>query len=169
MIDEKYIIKLNGKNFVTYEGLLQVGHEKGLKSIRVNLVQIPNKENDMTAVAMAHIVGSDGEVYIDYGDASPASVNSKIIPHIIRMASTRAKARGLRDFTNIGMTAIEELNPNDVELTEPATLAQLNLLKKLSKEYNVKIDYEGLDKRKSSELIEHLKKSHGDVEKGVAK
>ncbi|MGJ0848149.1 hypothetical protein ACR77J_15775 [Tissierella praeacuta] len=107
-IDERFIVKLQGKDFVTYEGLLDLAHQKGLKSIEVVLIQIPTKENDMTAICMA-TAKTENEIYTDIGDANFTSVNKNIAPHIVRMASTRAKARALRDLTNVGMTAIEEL------------------------------------------------------------
>jgi hypothetical protein len=155
MVNEKFIVKLNGRDFVTYEGLLSVGHEIGIESIKVDLVQPPCAGNNMTAIAKATVIGKDGQEYTDYGDASPESVNNKIIPHICRMASTRAKARALRDFTNIGMTAFEELNPDDME-PELITQGQVNLLRKLSCELNVDINYDSLDKVRASQLINEL-------------
>src|SRR5690625_2203458 len=108
MINEKFIINLQGKKFVTYEGLLDLAHKKGLLSIQVDLLQIPNQDNDMTAICRAVATTEDSK-FIDIGDANPRSVNSALVPHIIRMASTRAKARALRDLTNEGMNAVEEL------------------------------------------------------------
>ncbi|SDZ27139.1 hypothetical protein SAMN05660462_02472 [Proteiniborus ethanoligenes] len=168
MVDTRFIVRLNGKEFVKYEGLLNAAHEMGLKSIRVEIIQLPNDSNNMTAICRANVENDASGVYVDYGDASPQSVNSKIVPHIIRMASTRAKARALRDFTNIGMTAIEELNPNDVEVSEPPTIPQLNLLKKLSKELNLRIDFNELDKKSASEMIEEFSKAKREYQQKKA-
>lgn len=96
------------KDVVTYAGLLNRAHQEGLKKVSTELIQSPSKANDMTAICMAEVVTEKG-TFRDYGDANPGNVDSMIIPHIIRMAVTRAKARAFRDAVNIGVVAIEEL------------------------------------------------------------
>ncbi len=162
MINEKFLINLQGKNYVTYEGLLDLAHQKGLKSIVVDILQIPNRENNMLAICRA-VVSTEKDNFIDIGDASPQSVNSALIPHIIRMASTRAKARALRDLTNIGITAIEELSFEEEMIeedtsyqVEPPTRRQLETLKKLAEEANQHLDYESLTKKSAGNLIAKL-------------
>ncbi len=117
-INEKFIVNLKGKDFVTYEGLLDLAHQKGLISIDIELLQIPSKENGMVAIAKA-TAKTDKSTFVDIGDAGPNSVNGMIKAHIIRMASTRAKARALRDLTNVGMTALEELAEVDENNQSP--------------------------------------------------
>lgn len=113
-IDPKYIVKLHGKDHVTYEGLLAMATGEGLESLEVNVIQFPRKENDNTCVCIA-TAKCKGKVFTDIGDANPGNVNSMIAKHIIRMASTRAKARALRDMLNIGVCAVEELEDINVE------------------------------------------------------
>lgn len=108
-----FFVMLNGKKFITYRGLLDIAHRRGLKTIQVEVIQFPTEENNMTAICKAIAENNAGGVFIDYGDACPTSVNAKVAPHIIRMASTRAKARVLRDLTNVGMTSFEELGTED--------------------------------------------------------
>lgn len=96
------------KEVVTYAGLLNRAHQEGLKSIVIRLIQRPSKDNEMTAISMAKVVTEKG-VFIECGDANPGNVNSRIIPHIIRMSVTRAKARAMRDAVNIGVISLEEL------------------------------------------------------------
>jgi len=163
-INEKFIINLQGKSYVTYEGLLDLAHQNNLKSIEVELIQIPTPENNMTAICKATAITENGR-FTDIGDASPQSVNSNIIPHIIRMASTRAKARVLRDLTNVGMTAIEELTIDDsiiekeinaITEEEPPTRRQLDTIKKLAGELNVPVNYDQLTKKSAGNLISKM-------------
>lgn len=100
---------VGSKEVVTYQGLLSKAHDEGLKAIRTTLVQTPSEENGRVAIAKAEIETEKG-LFEGLGDASPANVNSFIVPHLIRMAETRAKARALRDAVNVGVVSFEELD-----------------------------------------------------------
>ena len=106
---------LKGKEFVTYAGLLDLAHQHGLSELKVEIVQLPTPEN-MECIVLTTAVTESGSMFSDIGDANPANCNKSVAQHIIRMASTRAKARVLRDLSNIGMTAVEELGdePGDM-------------------------------------------------------
>lgn len=114
-IDKKYIMDRQGKPAVLYTGLLDAAHRTGLKSIRVLLLQAPTESNGMMAIAHATVEMDDGRIHEDIGDATPQNVGKNIIAHIVRMASTRAKARALRDALNVGGTALEEYGPDDAD------------------------------------------------------
>ncbi|SLM30774.1 Zinc finger SWIM domain protein (fragment) [Desulfamplus magnetovallimortis] len=112
-LKEQFISNIKGKDFVLYSGLLDLGHQIGIKSIKIEPIQYPTKENGMEAICMAIVTSKNEQVFTEIGDASPKNVNRMIAEHILRMAATRAKARALRDMTNIGMTALEELGDLD--------------------------------------------------------
>ena len=111
-VDKRFVVNLQGKDFVTYEGLLDTAHQKGLVGIHTDIIQLPTSQNGNMCVVKAVAKTESGEFH-GIGDADPNNVNRLIAKHIIRMAETRAKARALRDLTNIGMTAIEELGGDD--------------------------------------------------------
>jgi hypothetical protein len=114
-LDERFIIEIEGKEFVTYPELLDLAHQKGILKIEVEPVQIPTKENENFAVCKAIVISKGGESFVDVGDANPSNCSSRVSKHLLRMASTRAIARALGSFTNIGMTCLEELaDYNDV-------------------------------------------------------
>jgi hypothetical protein len=96
------------KEVVTYQGLLQKAHEEGLARLRSSLVQIPTDDNGRTAIAKAEVETSKG-LFEALGDASPENVDEFLVPHLIRVAETRAKARALRDAVNVGVVSFEEL------------------------------------------------------------
>ncbi|HWP35136.1 MAG TPA: hypothetical protein VNM66_06020, partial [Thermodesulfobacteriota bacterium] len=114
-VKPEFIVNLRGKEFVLYAGLLDLAHQKGIKRLETELVQLPQEANGGECVVKATLELKDGSIYTDYGDANPTNVNRAIAAHIIRMASTRAKARVLRDAANIGLTALEELGSLDEE------------------------------------------------------
>lgn len=117
-LDERWITKIEGKEFVKYPGLLDLAHQHGLSSIEVDIVQMPTKDNGNFAVCRATVMSKIGETFIDVGDANPGNCSSKVSRHLLRMASTRAIARALRSYTNVGMTALEELADFNDVITE---------------------------------------------------
>jgi hypothetical protein len=116
-LDERFVKTIDGRDFVLYAGLLDLAHQKGLTKMAVEIVQNPTAENGYMAIAKAQAESKLGELFVDVGDANPSNCTSKVAKHLLRMASTRAKARALRDFTNIGMTCLEELG-DLTDLTE---------------------------------------------------
>lgn len=102
------------KEVATYAGLLAKAHDEGLKGIETTLIQVPHPDNGMTAIVAAKVETEKG-IFTGIGDANPDNVGRRIVPHVIRMAETRAKARALRDAVNIGVVALEELGGDDGE------------------------------------------------------
>ena len=116
-LNKEFIVNLQGKNFVTYSGLIDLAHQMELKSITTEIIQFPNDENNNQCIVKAVATTFNEQVFEGYGDADPTNVNRMIAKHLIRMSETRAKARALRDLTNVGMTAFEELGGEDEEPT----------------------------------------------------
>ncbi len=112
-LDERFLTNIKGKDFVLYAGVLDLATQRGLLKLEVELIQFPTKENGNEAICHAVAVGKNGEVFSDIGDANPNNCHSMITKHLIRMASTRAKARALRDMCNIGIACLEELSDFD--------------------------------------------------------
>ena len=109
---KKMFINLKGKDFVLYEGLLDEFHKNGGESIETELIQT-NLNEEVFFIFKAVAKGERG-TFTGYGDACRGNVNPMVAPHMMRMAETRAKARALRDYNNIGICSVDELG-GDVE------------------------------------------------------
>jgi hypothetical protein len=118
-------IERHGRTYVLFAGLLDEAHQRGLRSIDTDLIQTPSDTNGNVAIVKAVVEMEDGGKFTGIGDASPENVGRSIVPHIIRMAETRAKARALRDAINVGTTALEELGGED-EAKPPPTNGRLD-------------------------------------------
>ena len=111
---EGWIMNRQGKEFMTFKGLLWMAHQQGLTSIISTPVH-EDYENAFFAFraearGFKEINGEMREVvFADEGDATLKNVGKMIHPHLRRMASTRAMVRALRIYTGVGMTAFEEL------------------------------------------------------------
>jgi hypothetical protein len=103
---EKKVITLQGKEYVTHQGLLYLAHGAGLRSVLTDLVSHDPDEGRYIVRAVAE--GDRGQ-YSGYGDASPANVSRNIATACLRMAETRAVNRALRLYTGLGMTSADEL------------------------------------------------------------
>ena len=100
-VAEEHVITRQGKQYILYPGLLDAAHGLGLSGIDTDLIQIPDKEmNGGVAIVKATVHMEDGTHFDGIGDASPENVGRNIVPHLIRMSETRAKARALRDAVN---------------------------------------------------------------------
>lgn len=116
IVREEFLIERSGKTYVLYQGLLDAAHERGLSSIDTEIIQTPTAENGSVAIvrAIVQMANMDDEVvthrqFSGIGDASPQNTSKQMVPHILRLAETRAKARALRDAVNIAVTALEEV------------------------------------------------------------
>lgn len=108
----KYIVSVQGKDFITFPGLLAEAHAQGLTSINTELVNADLK----TPIVKATVVLGT-KTFTGYGDATTENVGKMVSKALLRMAETRAVARALRFACNVDMTAIEEL---DAEATSTA-------------------------------------------------
>lgn len=117
VVPPQFWTKHQGRDFILYAGLLDAAHRKygGISKIEITPLERPTAENNFTAETFARITFQDGQVFEETGDANSTSVGRMIVPHIRRMANTRAKARALRDAINIGTAAFEELGEPDSE------------------------------------------------------
>ncbi len=111
-MDKKFIINLQGKDFVLFEGLLNEFHKNGGKEI---LTEETASSTFETPSFKATVKGEKG-TYTGHGDANNTNVNSMVAKHKYRMAETRAIARALRWYNNIGMCSSDELGGDIKEI-----------------------------------------------------
>jgi len=119
-INPEHVITLQGQQYCTYRGVLECAHAMGLEGIRTRILQVPGPDNEYVAIVEAEVRLKDGRVFVDVADASPKNVTQRLSSALIRLASTRAKGRALRDAVNIGEALAEELS--EVE-SDPAVVA----------------------------------------------
>tara|TARA_R110000824_G_scaffold77233_4_gene195389 strand:- start:150 stop:701 length:552 start_codon:yes stop_codon:yes gene_type:complete len=113
-------INLKGKQYATFNSVLDEAHKQGLECIATSLLQAPTKESPV-CIVQAKVKTSKGE-YNGIGDAAPSNVGKMIVPHLIRMAETRAIGRALRFATN-APTLAEELGDEPATAKEPQPVA----------------------------------------------
>ena len=161
------IIKLQGKEYTTHQGLLFVAHQQGITSIITELVSWdPDRRQ---AVFKSTATGERG-TFTDYGDADPTNVGKMIANACIRMASTRSVSRCLRLYLGIGMTAYDELPGKEQEtpaipppapepVVKPKPLTEWTAKERAAFHVRRKEPEIGLDKNIGYEIIKQVCKN----------
>jgi len=103
----KYIVNISGKDFMTYEGLLNKAHEKK-ENFNMEIVE-SFVSADMKMAWCKVRITADGRIFDGFGSSTPENTGKMTSDHPIEMAHTRAKGRALRDYLNIGQAMAEEL------------------------------------------------------------
>jgi len=110
-IPDHFLVDIHGQKFIKYEGLLYLGKLKGLVKLTSEIIKYP-QDGSPDCVCMATLTGKNGEYFQDIGDANFSNVNAKVARHYIRVSSTRAKSRCLRDYLGeeIQYVCIDEID-----------------------------------------------------------
>lgn len=161
---ESHIDYKAGVDGFSFGELLTQAHSKGLKGITVEVLQFPTKDNGMLAVCRATVSMADDRTFIDIADASPESIVDITMAHyLLRISSTRAKSRALRDALGVVAISPEQLLPNSKdEVKQPeikATIRQIRAIEQLCKQLGRKYDPHlaaTLNKVAASKLIMQL-------------
>lgn len=105
-VKDPYIVNISGKDFMTYEGLLNKAHEKGKFSMKI--VEKWVSDDMKRAWCMVRLTAGK-QVFDGLGSSTPENTGTMTKTHPVEMAHTRSKGRALRDYLNIGQTMLEEL------------------------------------------------------------
>lgn len=105
-----YIQDLKGKQFVLYAGLLDLAHRNGLKEMKSEIIHLDRDQK--FCLIKATVIGDRG-TFTAHGDSDPSNTGKMVLSAFIRMSETRAYARCLRLYLGCGMTAKEELPPQE--------------------------------------------------------
>ena len=127
-IPESEVVKLQGREFIKYGGLVSMANEYAdkldgfLSVVKHETRQEYNEQNDSPVQIYVEmginklVIDKEGLPHVvtlckfpGLGDASKLSTTKMIHPHLNRMAETRAIARALRVMTAVNMTSFEEL------------------------------------------------------------
>jgi hypothetical protein len=92
---------------VPFKELLDKAHKIGLQGVETELIHADYASP--LFVFRATVKTPDG-AYTAHGEAHPNNTNRMIVPHLLRMAESRAIARALRWATNTGEAASDELS-----------------------------------------------------------
>ena len=129
MVDKKFVKVLQGKQFITHEGLLDEFHKQGGTEILTELISSDGGTYIFKATVKIVDLKKDGEfkgerIFTAHGDANKDNVSSSILKHFIRLGETRAVNRAMRFATNIGMCSIDELDNTKESKSESGTFGQ---------------------------------------------
>lgn len=164
MVENKWIIKVQRKDFVTFSGLLWLGKQMGVVSIET-LPILADYENGRF-VFQTTVAGEQG-TYTTEGEASTLNTSKNMYPYLRSLAGTRSTARALRLYCAVGLTAYEELNHDTFNVKElPPTVEPKK--EKAPKVQAPKVQPKKFKPSEYQKLIQYLDENqHENFKKGL--
>lgn len=107
-INPDFIVKIQGKEFITANGLLAIAEQEGgIESITVTeLKYFPEHKS---AYATVFVRMKDGREFSDCGSGTPDNLGSVVNTYPVEMAVTRARSRALRFGLNVDYVSADEI------------------------------------------------------------
>lgn len=159
-VDKKFTMNIQGNEFIKFEGLLEMFHQNGGKSIHTELIS-----SEEPYMFKATVEGENG-TFTGHGDADKTNVNSMIAKHMIRMAETRAIARALRWYNNIGMCSADELGGDDTPVVHTTKTPKKNETT-YNPEVHTKVKMPKLETEEFKAKCREFESKGGGYEQGV--
>lgn len=134
---QKFYTQTAGGPTLSADGLVALGHVKGMWKLDSEVIQYPSPDNGNMCICKATVGGYDWDPienkiirveYTDIGDASPTNCKGPVAASYIRMASTRAIGRALRKYTNVDMLCTEELGEEDISTESMSDMATVSFI-----------------------------------------
>lgn len=107
-IDQRFIVNIQGKEFITYNGLLAYAEKKGGIE-KKEILNLRESDDWKSASATVQITMKDGRIFQDVGTCTPKNVKA-VDTYPTELAVTRAYARALRTGLNVDYCSKEEIS-----------------------------------------------------------
>ena len=108
-IDERFIVNIQGNEFITYNGLLEYAKSQYGGIQKREIIEIITSEDRKAASARVRITMKEGQIFEDVGTCTPENAKSvKSYPE--ELAVTRAYSRALRFGLVVDYCSQEELS-----------------------------------------------------------
>ena len=133
-------IEISGRKFTLYRSLLARAEAEGIRSLDVDILQLPSTDNNDTISCKATIEMESGKRASDIGEANADTLDEQVKSFLFSMASTRAKSRCIRNVLGEGYTALEECRSiDDIKTDSSASKPQEDEQKDSAKERPSKV------------------------------
>jgi hypothetical protein len=106
-IDKKHIVQIQGKDFVTFNGVLDAAHKKGLKSLTLKEMTVTPEQ----VWCIAQVAFKDGTTFEATGSVNKANSAANMgAKWPVELAQTRAFGRAMRIGLNLEYNLQEEMD-----------------------------------------------------------
>ena len=123
VVAQKNVISIHGTETITYEGMIDIAHQCGLKKIDSEVLMYPCAENGNTVITRSTVTLENGISCSAIGDASPTNVPAGCADSFIRVANTRATNRAIELACNVGNLSFGRNDKQAIDVEYSASLA----------------------------------------------